>query len=95
MGNHFIFDCAETVDDLQIAIECGLTMLHYPMRSLAHVRRKVINGGLAYEAMRTPGYGEHWRGNYAAYQREGEAAVVRIFHEFIRQNAAKEQLPIA
>ncbi len=78
MGNHFVFDCAEAVDDLQIAIEHGLTMLHYPMRSLAHARHKVVNGGRAMEAMETMGYCEHWRGNYAA----------------IRENAAKERLPI-
>lgn len=94
MGNHFVFDCAETVDELQIAAEHGLTMLHYPMRSLAHVRRKVINGGVAYEATRSPAYGEHWRDNYAAYQREGEAALVRVLHEFIRHNAQQERLPI-
>jgi hypothetical protein len=94
MGNHFVFDCAETMDDLQIAIEHGLTMLHYPMRSLEHVRRKVINGGVAYEATRSPGYGEHWRSNYAAYQRDGDAALARILYEFVRQNAAKERLPV-
>jgi len=94
MGNHFVFDCAETVDDLLIAAEHGLTMLHYPMRSLTHVRHKVINGGRACEALNTPGYCEHWRGNYAAYQREGDAALIRVYQEFLRQNAEKGRLGI-
>ncbi len=65
-GNHAVagLEGFRQVDDADIEI------LHFPIRSEHQFKRKVINGGRAYEnnTVLRPGVGRTWRHLYAEYQ---------------------------
>lgn len=56
----------------------------FRIRSLQHLRKKVINGGRAIQAANALGKpdigGDHWRRWYADYLDQGEAYFLKLFH---------------
>jgi hypothetical protein len=95
MGNHFVDHCVSSIEEVAAAAEGGLLMLHYPMRSLAQVAKKVVNGGIALDA--APGRETscaHWRRNFAAFRVGGPAEFETILTRFNGNNARRSRLDV-
>jgi hypothetical protein len=86
MGNHFVSQFDQDVERVIIGAEYGLYMFHFSLRSLAHVYRKVINGGKAYEAATgLDEHGDHWRKRYELFQKHGDQMIIQILANHIRE----------
>ena len=83
MGNHFVEEYPYALEQMHLLSDNGWFMLHAPLRSIEHVRRKVINGGKALRASRgLETHGGHWRERYDAYEAHGEG----VLHDILRQH---------
>jgi hypothetical protein len=86
MGNHFVSEFDQSVERVIIGAEYGLYMFHFSLRSLAHVYRKVINGGKAYQAATgLDEHGDHWRKRYEIFQKQGDQMIIQILANHIRE----------
>lgn len=87
MGNHaVVFPSPDPVVRTE-----GLTIRHFPYRSLDQFERKVVNGGRAYAASDLPEeFGAHWRGYYRAWQAGGREATDEIFRAWFHQHDTRE-----
>ncbi len=66
--------------------EAGFYLLHYSVRSIEHLRKKIVNGGLAYrDTSGLDGLGEHWKTNYQSLQNDGEAALLQLLERTINR----------
>lgn len=84
MGNHFVASYEDALDSTRVLALNDWYMMHFPLRSIEHVRRKVINGGqafLAAKGMET--HGDHWRARYALYEKNGEPVLEAILRQHI------------
>jgi hypothetical protein len=85
MGNHFVTEYPYAAGGVINASDFGVYLAHFPMRSLAQVRKKVVNGGMAYKA--ASGLDEHggaWRHRHALYEQHGDAAISQMLADHIR-----------
>ena len=56
-----------------VGAEFGLVLRHFPVRSIEHVRKKIVNGGKALQAFNGPNsLGSHWKRDYELYLEKGE-----------------------
>lgn len=84
MGNHFVDHYEFGFDSCGILALRDWYMLHYPLRSLTHVRSKVINGGLAYRnAKGLESDGGHWRERYSLYEKHGDKVLQQMLQNHI------------
>ncbi|MBB3172438.1 hypothetical protein FHR90_000244 [Endobacter medicaginis] len=84
MGNHFVENFDHPLDTMHVLAEDGWYMLHAPLRSLEHVKKKVINGGRAFKASKgLENHGGHWRERYIAYETRGEDVLSEILQTHI------------
>jgi hypothetical protein len=91
MGNHFVSEHPYNIDNVIVGAAHSLFMFHFSLRSLAHVKRKIINGGLAYrQAQGLDDHGGHWRKRYELYQQHGEAVVANILFRHIRETRERK-----
>ncbi len=73
-GNHYCSKVVTDVDQLIVGAELGLVLRHFPVRSIEHVRTKIVNGGKALEAFSGPNtLGSHWKRDYDQYVQKGES----------------------
>ena len=65
--------------------EASFYILHYPMRTISQLRKKIVNGGRAYEAAKelNPDFGGHWKTYYKWLQQHGDAVLFRLIREHI------------
>jgi hypothetical protein len=77
-GNHFCGGAATDPSEIIIAEEHGIVLKHYPIRSVEQFRKKIINGGSAYETVpNSERLGVHWRRNYEQYMAEGDEFIIK------------------
>jgi Glycosyl transferase family 2 len=77
-GNHFCRNIVSREEELLVGAECGVFLKHYPIRSVDHIRKKVVNGGKALAAYKgPPDVGAHWRHSYTEYLEKGEPYLVK------------------
>ena len=71
-------------DQLIVGAEFGLVLRHFPVRSIEHVRTKIVNGGKALQAFNgSDALGGHWKRDYELYLEQGEEYLsekVRRYH---------------
>lgn len=82
-GNHRLRDSFKLLSKTKFASADGAFMLHLHMRTISHMRKKVINGGLAAKAANT-GIARHWVGWFDDYQSRGDAAIVDLLEKYHR-----------
>jgi hypothetical protein len=69
----------------------GIYMLHLPLRSLAQVRSKILNGIRALNAApHLVGLGGHWRRWSDQYDAEGEAFIERLLRDYVADITEKD-----
>ncbi len=83
-GNHYCSKLVTDVDQLIVGAEQGLVLRHFPVRSIDHVRKKIVNGGKALQAFNgSKALGGHWKRDYELYLEQGEnylSEKVRLYH---------------
>ncbi len=83
-GNHYCSKAVTSVDQLIVGAEHGLVLRHFPVRSIEHVRTKIVNGGKALQAFNgSDALGSHWKRDYELYLEQGEGYLsekVRRYH---------------
>ena len=85
MGNHFIENFSSPLAASRPLACADWYMAHFPLRSLDHVRSKVINGGKAFrnsQGLET--HGGHWRERYALYEKHGDIIIRQLLDQHIR-----------
>ena len=86
MGNHFVTEYPYATGQVINASDFGVYLAHFPMRSLAQLRKKVINGGLAYKAAAgLEEHGGHWRERYALYEKHGDTVIAQMLANHMRE----------
>jgi hypothetical protein len=79
MGDHFV---EAYPFNLETAVNCadyGLYLAHFPVRSIAQIRKKIINGPKAYDAaVGLDIHGGHWRARWQSYQQPGVSILCRL-----------------
>ncbi len=87
-GNHDVFcEWGVRVPAYDASVD-GVYIAHFPIRSWEHFKRKIVNGGRAYEALSSndPKAGFHWRQFYNLLMAEGEDRLKSVFSEdFVKQ----------
>lgn len=79
MGNHFVASYDHPLASMHVLACKDWYLMHYPLRSLQHVRAKVINGGRAFaNSAGLETHGGHWRQRYDAYLRHGDDVLRQI-----------------
>jgi hypothetical protein len=87
-GNHFVAEYDRGAEEVIFGGECSLFLFHFPLRSVEHVLRKVINGGKAYAAAQgLDDHGGHWRKRYELYQKHGDQMIIHILATYIRETS--------
>ena len=84
-GNHTPATYPFAINQSVVMAEAGFYVLHYPMRSVDQLRKKIVNGGRAYEAcskLRSD-FGGHWKYYYGLYQQHGDATLSHLLREHI------------
>lgn len=94
-GNHLVEAYPFDTSTIGVLAEVDFYMLHFPQRTLAQLRRKVINGGRAYQAAKLDkSHGGHWRTYYEWYEQHGDAAMVHLLNDHIRDCVATGFEPV-
>lgn len=77
-----------TYDDIVLASDYNIHLAHYNLRSLYHVRKKVINGGVAFSnaTKLNNSVGSHWRERYKNYLEYGEDFLGLILNNYNNTN---------
>jgi tetratricopeptide (TPR) repeat protein len=85
-GNHFVSEYEYAAESVVCGAAYGLFLFHFTLRSVAHVYRKVVNGGRAYLAAQgLDEHGGHWRRRYELFQQRGEGVILQILANHIRE----------
>jgi hypothetical protein len=83
-GYHFVPHYDHDLSRIIHASDFGVYLMHFSLRTVDHVRRKVINGGLAYEAAKNMDiHGGHWRHRYELYKKHGDVIFPQILASHI------------
>jgi hypothetical protein len=84
-GNHVPAIYPFVLDQAMVMAEAGFYLLHYPMWSIDQLRKKIVNGGRAYEAAcgLDSGLGGHWKTYYRWFRKNGDAVLVHLLNEHI------------
>lgn len=83
-GNHFVTAFEGEINRIKIMAPIGFYFLHFPMRSVEHLRRKIENGMKSLEATSLPSnIGEHWRTYYNWYKTGGDAVLKGLLKDHI------------
>lgn len=84
-GNHFIEKLNDSLDSV-VPVGCDdWYIYHFSLRSLSHVRKKIINGGHAFVGTRgLNDHGQHWRERYALFQKYGDRIISEVLEEHVR-----------
>lgn len=84
-GNHAMAGLVPPYGALSGMGQIGWFIFHFPMRSLAQYRSKVINGVKAYEnAPDLEGYTTHWKAYYRQFQEHGDGVFHNIVANYVR-----------
>ncbi|MBG0747747.1 glycosyltransferase family 2 protein [Planktothrix agardhii] len=86
-GNHVVLVDNQQVPGRWEGEEIGLTLRHYQFRSKDHIRKKIINGGRAYEMATdlTQSFAPHWKQYYQDYRLQGEDFVQHLYNAKINE----------
>jgi hypothetical protein len=72
-GNHYCDFNKIEAHQVMIGCELGLSLKHYPVRSIAQLRKKIANGKRALAEYTGPKYvGSHWRSDAREYEASGD-----------------------
>lgn len=84
-GNHAVERFPHELSQVAVMAELGFYMFHFPMRTIAQLRRKVVNADRALSAtVNRDGLGgtaTHWRTYYQWYEQAGDAALRQVIAE--------------
>lgn len=80
-GNHCVLHQGKQIPGQINGEDLGLVLRHYQFRSKDHIRRKIINGGKAYEKAQdlNQTFGPHWKQRYIQYQQQGQDFVNQFY----------------
>jgi hypothetical protein len=76
-------DSYKYLDQTKFASSAGAFMLHLHMRTIPHMRKKVVNRGIAAEAANT-GIAPHWKGWARDYNNRGDEALIDLIKNYHR-----------
>lgn len=86
-GNHSVERYTGGDDSVAVMAEFGFYLFHYPTRTVAQLRKKLINGNMALTATKDrDGLSDtatHWRTYYQWYLQHGDPAIENILREHI------------
>lgn len=83
-GNHLVEAYPFDIMTVGVLAEIDFYMLHFPQRSVEQMRRKVINGGRAYQATNLDrNHGGHWRTYHEWYEQNGDVAMEHLLNDHI------------
>ncbi len=83
-GNHFIKYNIYPLSAVKVCALDDLYMWHFSLRSSEQVRKKIINGGRAFEGtVGLEAHGDHWRDRYALFQKYGETIISQVLQNHI------------
>ncbi len=95
-GNHFIENLNESIDSVVPAGCSDWHIYHFSLRSISHVRKKIINGGRAFaDTKGLDDHGQHWRERYALFQKYGDRIISEVLEEHVRFVASLHPVRIA
>lgn len=87
-GNHSVESFHGADDAVAVMAEAGFYLFHFPTRSVAQLRRKLINANKALSATKDrdglSGTAGHWRTYYEWYTLHGDLAIETIIREHIQ-----------
>jgi len=87
-GNHITAAYPYAIGQATVMAGAGFYLLHYPMRSIEQLRRKITNGGRAYEGIGSlADFGGHWKQYYSWLQERGDAVLLNLLLEHIKSCA--------
>ncbi len=82
MGNHKLFGNKRL--KMANGLDFGLMYRHFPVRSMAQLKKKVINGGKAYQNTHySRAIGEQWKQAYQQYLQQGDKAIEQQYRAFV------------
>jgi hypothetical protein len=81
-GNHATTMSFKFLNDIMPASKYGCFILHLHMRNLAHMKKKVVNGGIAALNANVE-IAPHWKENYKQFLNKGDAAIIDILEKYI------------
>lgn len=83
-GNHFAEPFPHGLDEMATLSSVDWYIYHFPLRSRDQVRRKVINGGKAFQdTSGLENHGSHWKQRYDLYLKEGENVIDQVLQHHI------------
>lgn len=86
-GNHSVESYTGGDSTVAVMAEIGFYLFHFPTRTVAQLRKKLINGNTALSATKDrDGLSDtatHWRTYYQWYVQHGDAAIENIIREHI------------
>lgn len=86
-GNHSVESYVHDDNSIAVMADLGFYLFHFPTRTVAQLRKKLINGNTALKATKDrDGLSEtasHWRTYYRWYLQSGDAAIENIIREHI------------
>ncbi|WP_262312315.1 glycosyltransferase family 2 protein [Acidiphilium sp. AL] len=86
MGNHFVAEYEGDSNGVRSMALNDFYMCHFPLRSIEHVRKKVLNGGRAFRgATGLEAHGNHWRERYGLYEKFGEPVLRQMLENHINE----------
>lgn len=84
MGNHFVENLSEPLNSVRSTAEIDWYIVHFQLRSLKHVKTKVINGGKAFKnSQGLEIHGDHWKERSNLYEKHGDSIIVQILQNYI------------
>lgn len=84
-GNHFVHAFDYPLSTARVVAVAGWYLFHFSLRSLSHARKKVVNGGKAFQGTKgLETHGGHWRERYALYEKHGDIIIRQLLEQHIR-----------
>lgn len=98
-GNHYASNTSVTKPNYMSAIDCGLHIREYPLRSPEHALKKIINCGFSKQKLNekyTPVGSSHVDLRYERYLKYGDVVGMQEFKQFMTQGGCSfdERMPL-
>lgn len=82
-GHHRVSFKDQTIPVTVLGKDYGLVLREYQFRSKEQTRKKIVNGGKAYQTITNVQGGRHWRNRYQVYQELGEKFIDEFYDSLV------------
>lgn len=83
-GNHFVAEITNSLSSVRTVALYNWYIWHFSLRSIEHVRKKIVNGGLAFEGTKgLENHGGHWRERYKLLVAHGDSITRQVLMNHI------------